>query len=296
MNASEGGNSGGLPHAMAAYFIWGFLPLYLFALKHIPPLEMVGWRIVFTVPVCFMFLLASRQMGVFLQALRNWRAMGLMLASALLIGGNWLIYTTAVQEGHVFAASLGYYINPLVNVLAGTLFLGERLSTRQWVAVGIAGAGVSLLAWDALAMLGISLALALSFCIYGLVRKLAPIASLPGLALETVLLSVPAIFLLNHLGGTAAGLHVGQDWTSDVLLSFSGVITASALLFFTVAAKRMDYSTLGFVQYLSPTIAFALALFVFHEPLRPLQLACFVLIWTAIAVFSWDLWARRTRR
>lgn len=293
MTSSGSHGHSGLPHAIAAYAVWGLLPLYLMLLHHVPAFELVGWRILFTVPVCFVAVAISRQGKALRAALGNPRTVGLLLVSALLIGGNWLVYIAAVQGGHVLAASLGYYINPLVNVLAGTLFLGEKLTRRQWVAVALAAAGVSMLAWGARDMLGISLTLAGTFCAYGLVRKLAPVAPLPGLTVESLWLALPAIGLVTWYAMGPGGPALGKDIGTDLLLAASGVITAVPLLLFATAARRMDYSTLGFIQFLTPTSAFLLALFVFGEPLRPVQLACFVTIWTAIAIFTWDLLARR---
>ena len=283
----------GLPHAVGAYVIWGLLPLYLHFVRSVPAFEFVGWRLIFTLPVCFAIVFVRRQAREVLAAMGNPRTLGLLLTSALLIGGNWLLYVSAIQSGHVFASSLGYYINPLMNILAGTLFLGERLNRRQWIAVAIAAAGVSLLAWDARDMLGIALALAISFSGYGLVRRFAPVASLPGLTIETMLLLIPAIGIVIWQSQIHGGASLGRDPLTDLLLPLAGVITAVPLLLFATASKRMDYSTLGFIQYLAPTIVFLLGLFVFHEPLRQVQLACFVLIWIAAALFVWDLLSRR---
>jgi len=202
-----------------------------------------------------------------------------------------------VQQGHVLATSLGYYINPLVNVLLGTMVLKERLSARQWAAVAVAGLGVSLLAWGALDTLWISLSLAFSFAFYGLIRKLTPVGSLPGLTIESAVLLVPASVVAWWFAQQPAGPAVGQDLHQSLLIACSGAITALPLLMFAVAAQRMDYSTLGMVQFVAPTLVFLLGLFVFGEPLRPVQLACFVLIWGAIGLFVWDLLAlRRSRR
>ena len=279
--------------AVGAYLIWGFLPLYLMLVRAVPPFEFVGWRIIFTLPLCLLFIALRRQTGDLLAALRNPAVMVRLAVSSVLIGVNWLIYIAAIQAGHVFAASLGYYINPLVNVLAGTLFLREKLSARRWVAVALATAGVSLLAWDARDMLWISLSLAVSFSAYGLVRKLTPVGSLPGLTIESAVLLLPAIAVAAYYAGLPAGSAFGRDAGSSLLLMLGGVVTAVPLLLFAIAARRMDYSTLGFVQFIAPTIVFLLGLFVFHEPLRHVQLACFVAIWCAIAIFVWDLLARR---
>jgi chloramphenicol-sensitive protein RarD len=159
--------------------------------------------------------------------------------------------------------------------------------------VALAAAGVSLLAWGAREMLGISLALAISFCAYGLVRKFAPVGSLPGLTIESAVLLLPAVAIVAWYAQSPAGSSFGKNAPDDMLIAASGLATAIPFLLFAVAARRMDYSTLGFVQFIAPTLVFACGLFVFDEPLNQLQLACFVAIWTAIAIFSWDLWSRR---
>lgn len=292
MTAPETQRQDGLRFALGAYFIWGLLPLYLKLLQGVPPFEFVGWRIVFTVPVCLAIVVFRRQGAELLAALRNPKVLAALLLSALLIGGNWMIYIIAVQSDHVLAASLGYYINPLLNVLLGTVFLREKLSRLQWLAVAIAAVGVASLAWGARDMLFISLSLAGSFALYGLVRKLAPVGSLPGLTTETLLLTIPAIGVLLFYGD--AQLHFGHEWQNSLVLAGSGIATAVPLLLFATAARRMDYSALGFVQFLAPTIQFALSLAVFGEALRPIQLVAFVLIWSAIAVFTWDLLAKRS--
>ena len=284
---------GGLPYALGTYTIWGLLPLYLRLIHDVPPFEFVAWRIIFTVPLCLMFLALLRQWGELRAVLRDPRLLGRLLLTAVLIGLNWMVYIAAVQNGHVLATSLGYYINPLVNVLAGTLFLGERLSTRQWAAVGLAALGVSLLAWGARDTLWISLTLAISFSIYGLIRKTSPVGSLPGLTIESIVLLLPASAAAWWVAQQSGGSAVGHGLGKTLLVAASGVLTAVPLLMFATAARRMDYSSLGMVQFLSPTIVFFLGLFVFGEPLRPVQLACFVLIWAAIGLFVWDLLALR---
>ncbi len=285
----------GLPLAFATFLIWGLMPLYLMLVKAVPPIEFVGWRIIFTLPVCLALVMVLRQTTQ-LRAALAWPVLRLLLLSSVMIAINWLFYTVAVQTGHVLATSIGYYMNPLANVLAGTLFLGERLSQRQWLAVALAALGVSLLAWDALDTMGISLALAGSFCAYGLIRKLAPVESLPGLTVESLILLGPAGALLIWYAQGPAGSAFGGDLSLSLLIAASGVITALPLLMFAMAARRMDYSTLGMVQFLAPTIVFFLGLFLFDEPLKTSQLACFVLIWSAIAVFLWDLFEQRRQR
>lgn len=285
----------GLPAALAAYTIWGFLPLYLLLVRHIPPFEFVGWRIIWTLPLCLVIVALRRQFPALRAAVGNPRTMLALLASATLIGINWFVYIWAITRNEVYAASLGYYLNPLLNVLLGTLVLGERLSRLQWLAVAIAAIAVAILAAGAITTLWISLALALSFCLYGLVRKQVPVTSLPGLTVESALLLLPATAIAAWYAATPAGPSFGQDLGQSVLIAFSGVVTAVPLLLFAIAAKRMDYSTLGFIQYLAPTIVFLLGLTVFGQELRLVQLGSFVLIWSAVAIFTADIWAKSRR-
>ncbi len=282
--------------ALGAYLIWGFLPLYLRLVHWVPPYEFIGWRIIWTLPLCVAVLALRGQMGLVIGALRHPRNVALLALSALLIAVNWTVYVIAIQSGHVFAASLGYYINPLVNVLAGTVLLGERLTRWQWVAVGLAALGVSLLAWDARDMLWISLTLAVSFSAYGLVRKLVAVESLPGLTIETLLLLIPAALTVWWFAQGPDGSAMVRSPGAAALLMAGGALTGIPLLLFAAAARRMDYSSIGMVQFCAPTIVFLLGVFVFGEPLHAVQLACFVLIWSAITVFVWDILAQHRAR
>lgn len=293
MNAHREKPASGLALALAAYALWGVFPLYFHALRAVPPLELVGWRVILTMPVCIAIIAWRGQGAELWRALSTPKILLQLAISAVLVGGNWLIYVMAVTNGHVLAASLGYYINPLVNVLLGTALLGEKLGRRQWLAVGIAAAGIALLVGGALNMLGIALSLAFTFGLYGFVRKLVPVGSVPGLTIETMVLLLPALAVVAWYSATPAGSGMTIDPTTTALLLCAGAVTAVPLLMFAVAARRMDLSTLGFVQFLSPTIAFLLGIFMFGETLDPARLACFVLIWSAIALFSWDLLAKR---
>ena len=286
----------GLIMAFGAYLIWGIMPLYLRLVHWVPPYEFIGWRIIWTLPLCLAVIALRGQVGMLLSALRRPRNIALLALSALLIAVNWTVYVIAIQSGHVFAASLGYYINPLVNVLAGTVLLGERLTRRQWLAVGLAALGVSLLAWDAREMLWISLTLAVSFSAYGLVRKLVAVESLPGLTIETLVLLIPAVLTVWWFAQGPDGSAMTRSPGAAALMMAGGAITGVPLLLFAAAARRMDYSSLGMVQFCAPTMVFLLGVFVFGEPLRAVQLACFVLIWSAIAVFVWDILAQRRTR
>jgi chloramphenicol-sensitive protein RarD len=280
---------------VAAYTIWGFLPLYLLLVREVPAFEFVGWRIIWTLPLCLLIVAFRRQFPELIAAFKSPRSMLALGASAVLIGINWFVYIWAIMAGEVYATSIGYYLNPLINVLLGTLFLGERLTRWQWLAVAIALVAVVFLAAGAVTSLWISLTLGFSFGLYGLVRKQVAVGSLPGLTIESAILLLPAAAIAAWYAASPAGSSFGQDAWMSGLIIFSGVVTAVPLLLFAIAARRMDYSTLGFIQYLAPTIVFFLGLFVFHQPLAPAKLASFVLIWIAVAIFVGDLWARKRR-
>ena len=282
----------GLPFALTAYGIWGFVPLFFKLLESVPPVEVLAQRIVWSLPLCFVIMLFRRQIGEYIAVLKDGRVLRLLLASSLLIALNWLVYIYAIFTDHVLAASLGYYLNPLVNVLLGMVFLGERLSRLQAVAVVIAAIGVAILLAGALDTLWISLTLALSFGTYGLIRKVVPVGSLPGLAVETTLLLPLSVVVVGYYLWIGDGRGFGADVEISWLLAAAGVVTAVPLLLFATAARRMSYAALGFVQYLAPTLQFLLGLFIFNEPLKPAQLFCFVLIWISIAVFSFDIWRK----
>ena len=281
----------GLAAAFSAYVIWGFLPLYLILVRSVPAFEFVGWRIIWTLPLCLLIVLARRQGPNLRAALANRRTLALLALSATLIAVNWVVYVWAIQNGQVYAASLGYYINPLVNVLLGTVLLGEKLSRPQWAAVGLAGIGVSLLAAGALTTLWISLTLALSFGSYGLIRKQLDVGSVPGLTIESALLLLPSLAVAWYYAQTQ-GSSFAVSTELSVAIMAGGVVTAFPLLLFAIAARKLPYSMLGFIQFLAPSIVFVLGLTVFGEELKPVQAACFACIWAAAAIFVWDLVAR----
>lgn len=282
----------GLWAAVGAYLIWGFLPLYLILVRSVPAMEFVGWRIVWTLPLCLVIVTVRKQLPQLRAALTNRRTMGWLFVSATLIAVNWIVYVWAIQSNYVYAASLGYYINPLINVLLGTLLLKEQLSRFQWAAVALAAVGVSLLLGGALTTLWISLILALSFGTYGLIRKQVDVSALPGLTIESLLLLAPASGVIWFYSGTPGGSSFAQSTELSLAIMLGGVLTAIPLLMFAIAAKRLPYSTLGFIQFLAPSIVFVLGLTVFGEELKPVQAACFACIWAAAAIFVWDLWSR----
>ena len=281
----------GLTAALGAYVIWGLMPLYLLLVRSVPAFEFVGWRIIWTLPLCLLIALLRKQWPELRAAFAHRRTLGWLALSATLIAVNWVVYVWAIQNGQVYAASLGYYINPLVNVLLGTMLLGERLTRRQWIAVALAAIGVSLLAAGALTTLWISLTLALSFGSYGLIRKQVAVGAVPGLTIESTLLLVPSFGVALYYAQTEGSSFAVSPELSLAIIA-GGAFTAFPLLLFAIAARKLPYSTLGFIQFLAPSIVFILGLTVFGEELKPAQAACFACIWAAAAVFAWDMIAR----
>lgn len=270
---------------IGAYAIWGLLPLYFHALKGVPALQVLAHRVLWSMLLLALLVLVLRR-GRSIAAAARGRTLLLLAASAALIATNWLIYIWAVQHDHVLEASLGYFINPLVNVALGVAVLGERLRRWQAVAIGVAGLGVVILAASGGGALWISLTLAASFGTYGLLRKVVAIDALGGLTIETLLLAVPAALLL----GTAAANGTASFGTApgvDALLIASGAVTAAPLLMFAAAARRMPYATLGLIQYIAPTLQFSIAV-ALGEPVRGVHLLTFALIWAGCALYAAD--------
>lgn len=283
----------GLPAAIAAYVIWGFLPLYLMLVREVPPFEFVGWRIIWTLPICLLIVAFRRQWPDLRAAFANRRSLLVLVASSALIAVNWFVYVWAIQTDHVYAASLGYYINPLINVLLGTLVLREKLTAKQWLAVALAACGVATLLGGALTTLWISLTLGFSFGLYGLLRKQVAVGSVPGLTVEAALLLPLSAGIAWWYAQQPAGSSFGHDLSLSLLIVCGGIVTAVPLLLFAIGARLLPYSMLGFIQFLAPTIVFVLGLTVFDKPLEPTQLTCFVLIWLAVAIFVWDMMTKR---
>jgi chloramphenicol-sensitive protein RarD len=276
----------GLVLGVAAYVSWGLLPLYLKLLHTVPSLQVLSHRVVWSLLLLAVIVVALRRVRAIWAAARG-RTLGLLCASAALIAVNWLVYIWAVQHAHVLEASLGYFINPLVNVALGVVVLGERVSRVQWVAVTIAAAGVVVLATNGGGQLWISIALALSFGFYGLVRKVAAIDALGGLTVETLLLGPVALGVIWWAGAHGQGAW-GHDARLDTLLVLAGAVTAAPLLMFAAAARRLRYATMGLLQYLAPTLQFLQAVLLFGEPLSPVHFVTFALIWTGCALYAFD--------
>jgi chloramphenicol-sensitive protein RarD len=274
----------GLGLGIAAYGLWGVLPIYFKALRAVPSVDIVAHRIVWSVPILALLLSVAGAWKEAGAALRNRRAMLFLSVTALLIGGNWLLYVYAVNSGHILAGSLGYYLNPLANVLLGRIVLKERLSALQWAAVALAAAGIAALAAGALSQLWISLALCLSFASYGLLRKIAPVDAVAGLAIETTLLAPFAAAWL--VWSFSSGQPTFGNSSNDVMLiAIAGVVTTVPLLLFTAAARRLPYSTLGMLQFLAPTLQFLIAVLLYGEPFTTAHGIAFGAIWAALALY-----------
>jgi chloramphenicol-sensitive protein RarD len=276
----------GLVFALAAYLWWGFIALYFKLVSQVPPIQILAHRVVWSLLLLVVLTFArSGAWAQFIAVTRSRRTMVMLLTSTIFLSLNWFVFIYSVTTGRVVEASLGYFINPLVNVLLGMMFLRERL--RWWQAVGLilAIAGVSYLTWSRGQVPWIALALGTTFGLYGLMRKITPVGSMPGLTVETALLLAPALLVIETGIG---GPRISYDVKLLAELSLAGVVTAVPLLFFAAAARRLRLTTMGFIQYVSPTGQFLLAVFVFREPFHRQELVSFGLIWAALVIYSSD--------
>ncbi|MES2989201.1 MAG: EamA family transporter RarD [Pseudomonadota bacterium] len=271
--------------ALGAYGAWGILPLYFHLLKGVPAMQVLAHRVVWSALLLVAVIAVLRRMRSTMLAIRG-RTLLLLLASAALIAVNWTIYIWSVLNNHILEASLGYFMNPLINVALGVAVLGERLRRWQGVAIGVAAAGVLVLAVSGGGALWISLALGVTFGIYGLLRKIAAIDALGGLTFETLLLAPFCLGWLIHVDGLGMGAF-GTTTALTILLIVVAPVTAMPLLWFAAAARRLPLSMMGLVQFMSPSIQFGLAI-LFGEPLRPVHFITFPLIWAGCALYAWD--------
>ncbi|MDO9348187.1 MAG: EamA family transporter RarD [Anaerolineales bacterium] len=276
----------GIWYAIGAYATWGLFPIYWKWLHAVPALQLVGHRIGWSFLLLCAVILLSKQWRAFRAAALTWRVLLIYLVAALLIGVNWLTYIWAVIAGLIVETSLGYFINPLLSVLMGVIFLRERLRPMQWLPIGLAAAGVLYLTFAYGALPWIALTLAFSFGLYGLIKKVAPLGSLYGLTLETGILFLPALVYLVYAeaAGTAAFLHTGAG--SDLLLIGAGTVTTIPLLLFASAARRIPLSLVGILQYIAPTLQFLLGVLVYHEPFDQAHFIGFGIVWAALIFFG----------
>ncbi|MCM8564355.1 EamA family transporter RarD [Thauera linaloolentis] len=277
--------------ALSAFSIWGLSPLYFKAIGSVPPFEIVAHRILWSVlflAALLVFLPFTGGLARVREVCRQPRLLGLLTLTALLTGSNWLVFIWAIDAGRLLEATLGYFINPLVSIALGAVILGERLRPLQRLAVAIAVTGVAWRIWQLGTLPWIPLFLATTFGSYGLLRKRAPVEAVSGLFIETLLVAPLALAGLAwmHAAGTLSfGSHAATDW----LLPLSGIITALPLLLFTTGARRLPLATIGFMQYLAPSLSFIIAIWLFREPFDAAQLVGFMLIWAALAIYSVDM-------
>jgi chloramphenicol-sensitive protein RarD len=274
---------------LAAYSIWGLFPLYFPLLRPSGGLEIVAHRVLWSLLFIALLLTVVRRWSHVRALLTDRRRLLVLAGAAVLIAVNWLVFVYGVNSGHVVETSLGYFINPLMSVLLGVVVFGERLRSLQWVAVGIAAVAVAVLTVDYGRPPWIALSLALTFALYGLMKKIVRVEAAPGLFVETLLVAVPAIVVLAllHADGTARFADAGAGHAA--LLVGSGIATAIPLLLFAAAARRIPLSTIGLLQYLTPLMQLAIGVFVYDEPMPPARLAGFAIVWVALAVFTADM-------
>ena len=276
----------GMWFGVGAYVMWGLLPLFWRALHGVPALEILAHRMVWSLLVVLALGAAQGRWRWLGAALRNPRLLLTVGAAATLLSLNWFVYIWAVNAGHIVESSLGYFLNPLVNVGLGVVLLHERLRRGQAVAIAVAVGGVLYLTVQLGAAPWIALTLAGSFGVYGFLRKTSSLNALEGLTLETLLLFVPALSVVLYQAFTGAGAFGAAGATTSALLVLAGVVTAAPLLLFAAAARRITLTSLGILQYIAPTLQFLIGVAIFHEPLQPARLVGFALIWLALAIYA----------
>lgn len=276
----------GVIYGLSAYLCWGFFPVYFKAVKLVPPLEMVAHRIVWSLAFLLLLISWKGSWRSMIDILAKPKFLAALLASTLLLATNWLVFIYAVGAGEVLQSSLGYFINPLVSVLLGFVFLRERLEKLQWLSLFLAALGVLYLALQYGSMPWISLILAVSFGLYGLIRKSLHVEPLVGLAVETLLLAPVAFLYIVTLQGSGSAVFMASSLKLDLLVPLAGIITAIPLLLFAAAAKRLRLATVGFLQYITPTMHFLLAVLVYGETFTHTHLISFLFIWSGLALYS----------
>jgi len=271
---------------LATFIFWGFLPIYWKLLEGIPAFEIICHRIVWAVVFLAVIITIRKQWSVIFSTARDIPTMKLLVVTGLTVGCNWLIYIWAVTSGRILEASLGYYINPLVVVLFGFFFFQERPRKIQWLAISIAAAGVLFRVIRYGNVPIASLGIAISFATYGMLRKKASVDSIPGLFIETAMLSIPALGFLLFLGSNGTGSFGPSVPLISLLLAGTGIATSVPLITFVYGARRIKLITVGILQYIAPTITFFLGVFIYHEPFESTRLVTFVCIWFALLIYT----------
>jgi chloramphenicol-sensitive protein RarD len=279
----------GVVSGLAAYSLWGLFPLYFPLLEPAGGLEIVAHRVLWSLVFIGILLTALRRWGQVRALVTDGRRLLVLLGAAVLIAANWLVFVYGVNSGHVVETSLGYFINPLVSVVLGVVVFSERLRRLQWAAVAIAAIAVVVLTVDYGRPPWIALALALTFALYAVMKKLVRTEAAPGLFVETALVALPAAAVLAVAHSAGEGTFGNAGTGHALLLMSCGVATAVPLLLFAAAARRIPLSTVGLLQYLTPSMQLAIGVFVYDEPMPPARLAGFAIVWVALAVFTVDL-------
>jgi len=283
--APQTGDTGlGFAYAVGAYLIWGFLPLYMKAIIHVPAVEIIAHRILWSVPIAGVILIVLGRTGDVVRALKTPRMVGMAAVTAALISVNWGIYVWAIANDRALDAALGYYINPLFSVALGAILLREKLAAAQWIAVALAGLAVAILTISAGVLPWVALALMTTFGIYGFLRKTLPIGPNQGFLLEVLLLCPMALGYLVWLGPTSQ--LISGSWGDMALLIGTGAVTAIPLMLYANGAKGLRLSTMGLLQYIAPTMIFLIAVFVFNEPFGLARAIAFPLIWAALILYT----------
>lgn len=287
----------GLAFAIAAYFMWGFLPLYMKMLSHISPAEVIAHRVLWSLPIAGLVLYLMRRTGDIKVALRTPKMLGMAAATAALISANWGIYVWSIFTGHALDAALGYYINPLFSIFLGAVLLGERLSTAQLVAIVLAATAVAVLTWDAGRLPIAAVGLTFSWGFYAYLKKSLPIGPNQGFLLEVLLLTPIAIGYIVWLAATGQGHFLTGAMMDNWLLLGCGVITAVPLMVYANGAKLLRLSTIGILQYIAPTMIFLIAVFVFEEEFGAARMIAFPMIWTALVIYTGSMFlqARKSK-
>jgi chloramphenicol-sensitive protein RarD len=284
----------GILAGIGAYLIWGFLPIYLKALQVVPSFQIMLHRLVWSFVFVLILIFLRREWPQFRSSIASLRVLMIYSLTAVLLAANWLIYIYGVNSGQVIETSLGYFINPLLSVALGVVILRERLRPMQWLPVGLAAVGVLYLTLQYGSLPWIALALAFSFGMYGLIKKIAPLGSLHGQTLETGILFIPAVIYLIFAESQGFGAFGHQGLTVTILLAFAGVVTATPLLLFGYAARTIPLSLLGILQYIAPTFQFLLGVYLYQEPFTTTRLIGFAFIWVALLIFTLEgVYARR---
>jgi chloramphenicol-sensitive protein RarD len=276
--------------------MWGFFPIYFKALQVVPSLEIMLHRVVWSFIFVASLIILRREWPKLRESLRNPRLLLVYILSALLLATNWLVYIYGINSGQIVETSLGYFINPLVSVALGVIILRERLRPLQWAAIGIAALAVIYLTVQVGSPPWIALALAFSFGLYGLIKKIAPLGALQGLSLETGLLFIPAALYLLFLDFQGAGAFGQVSLSVTILLALAGIITATPLLLFARAARAISLTLLGILQYIAPTVQFLLGVFLYNEPFTLTRLVGFSIIWIALLIFTFEGLNERRKR